>query len=494
MVTDSATRSTATRTATHRAVSEVDVAIVGAGFAGIGAALQLSRRGQESFIVLERADDVGGTWRDNTYPGVACDIPSHLYSLSFAPKPDWSHRFAPGAEIQDYLRSCAQEIAANLRLRSDVEEARWNGTHWIVRTSTGTVRAKVLVLAAGRLTEPRIPSGIDAFNGPVFHTARWDHDVDLAGARVGVVGTGASAVQVIPPIAKTAAHLTVFLRSAPYIVPREDREFSTEELKLFRADPTVPAAMRAETFTEMERGIAARHLVPEALEAVRRRALEHLTTHVPDPRLRATLTPDYEIGCKRILYSDEFYPALGRDNVSVAPAVHSFEGRTALAADGSRHDLDVVVLATGFHATRQPYARRVVGRDGLTLDAAWSEGMVSHASTVVHGFPNLFVLDGPNAALGHNSALHVIESQLGYLLGALDHLASAESVLEVSQAAQQEYTAQVDSMAAESVWLRGGCSSWYVDERNGRLTLLWPDTAEEFRRRNGSFDPAPFLV
>ncbi|WP_432561280.1 flavin-containing monooxygenase [Kineococcus sp. SYSU DK003] len=477
-------------------MTHVEVAVVGAGFAGLGAALRLARSGRRDFVVLERAAQVGGTWRDNTYPGVACDVPSHLYSFSFAPKPDWSRVFAPGAEIQQYLRERAAEVAGNLRLGCEVLAARWSGGRWRLETTTGPVTAQVLVLAAGRLTAPRIPDlpGLQEFGGPVFHTARWDHDVDLAGLRVGVVGTGASAVQVVPQLVGRAAHVTVFQRSAAWIVPRQDRAYEPGELALFARDPGVQAADRARTFADMERGLAARRLVPDALDALRRKASEHLAAQVGDPALRAALTPDYEIGCKRVLLSDEFYPALTGPEATLVPAAVSSVGPGLVeAGDGSRHALDALVLATGFHSTRQPYAERVAGRDGVSLAQAWADGMVSHASTVVHGFPNLFVLDGPNASLGHNSAVHVIESQLGYLLGALEHLETVGGPLEVSLAAQQAYTAQIDAMAGASVWLRGRCSSWYVDERTGRLTLLWPDTATEFRRRNGSFDPAPFL-
>ncbi|GAB3464522.1 NAD(P)/FAD-dependent oxidoreductase [Kineococcus endophyticus] len=481
---------------TH-AAPVLDVAVVGAGFAGLGTAIQLARRGRESFVVLERADDVGGTWRDNTYPGVACDVPSHLYSFSFAPDPGWSRVFAPGAEVQRYLRACAREVTDHLRLGCEVLDAAWDarGEHWSLTTSTGPVRARVLVLAAGRLTEPRIPDvpGLGEFGGPVVHTSRWDHGLDLTGRRVGVVGTGASAVQVVPELAGRAAHVDVFQRSAAWIVPRGDRPFSPAERAGFARDPETARRLREDVFTDMERGLAARRLDPGALEALRRSATEHLQAQVTDPGLRAALTPDYEIGCKRVLLSDEFYPALGRPDVRLVPsAVRSVAPGSVTTADGRRHALDVLVLATGFHSTVQPYAARVTGRDGRTLAQAWEGGMVSHASTVVHGFPNLFVLDGPNASLGHNSAVHVIESQVGYLLGALDHLAATARPLEVSLPAQRRYTEEVDAMAADSVWLRGGCSSWYVDARSGRLTLLWPDTASEFRRRNGTFHPAPF--
>ncbi|BBH69884.1 monooxygenase [Actinoplanes sp. OR16] len=464
----------------------VDVVVVGAGLAGIGAAIELARRG-ESFVVLERADDVGGTWRDNTYPGVACDVPSHLYAFAHSPNPSWSRAYAPGHEIQSYLRGLAARpsVAPHIRLGHEVTSAVYTPSgRWEVTTPRGAFRSRVLVLAAGRLTAPRMPD-VSTFTGAAFHTARWDHGVKLDGARIGVVGTGASAIQVVPELAGRAEHLTVFARSAPYVIPRNDHAHAA-------ADAAEMLRIREEAFTGLEQGIAARRREPAALAELRARALGHLAAQVPDPALRARLTPDYEVGCKRILLSDTFYPALGRDDVTVVGALESLDGPTAVAADGHRADLDVLVFATGFHTTQQPYAALVTGRDGRRLSDAWAAGMVSHASTVVHGFPNMFILDGPNAALGHNSAVHVIESQLSYLVGALDHLARHDGPLEVTEQAQAAYTRDIDAMAARTVWLRGGCTSWYVDPRSGRLTLLWPSTATEFRNRNGHFDPAPF--
>lgn len=477
--------------------ADVDVVVIGAGIAGIGAAIELAARG-ESFVVLERASEVGGTWRDNTYPGVACDIPAHLYTFAHSPNPSWSRRFAPGSEIQRYLRDLAArpEVAAHLRLGHEMTSAVFDEATggWEVTTTRGRFRGRVLVLAAGRLTEPRTPAlpGLDGFDGPVFHSARWDHTVDLTGKRVGVVGTGASAVQIVPELAGRARRVTVFARSAPYVIPRDDRPHSAGELRSFRDDPGAVRRLREEIFTGMERGIAARRRRRTAQAELRDLALGHLAAQVSDPALRARLTPDYEVGCKRVLLSDAFYPALGRDDVDLAGALERLDGRTAVASDGSRAELDALVLATGFHTTRQPYAERVRGRGGLLLSQAWERGMVSHASTAVHGFPSMFVLDGPNATLGHNSAVHVIESQLAYLAGALDHLARHPGPLEVTARAQEDYTREIDAMAAETVWLRGGCTNWYVDKRSGRLTLIWPGSAAAFRERNGHFDPAPY--
>ncbi len=478
----------------------VAVAILGAGFGGLGMAIRLARAGRDSFLVLERADDVGGTWRDNTYPGVACDIPSQLYSFSFRPYPGWSRTFAPGAEILAYLRRAADEegLGDRLRLGTAVLDATWSGDeqHWRVRTNHGTCTADVLVTAAGRLSEPRLPdiAGLADFPGPVVHSARWPEDLDLSGARVGVVGTGASAVQLVPHLARSAAEVVVFQRSAPWVLPRDDRPVPPAERRALAADPSQGRALRAALFTEAEAGFAARLGASADLDALRARALAHLHDQVPDPTLRAWLTPDYEIGCKRVLFSQEYYPALASDHVTLVPAaLTAVDGARAAAGDGSAHDLDALVLATGFQATRPPFAHRVHGGGGHSLAAHWADGMTSYASTVVTGFPNLFVLNGPNASLGHSSAIDMLETQIGYVLGALDHLdARGGGAIEVRPEAEAAYTRELDATAAATVWLTGGCTSWYRDEASGRLTLLWPGTATSFRERNGTFDPAPF--
>jgi cation diffusion facilitator CzcD-associated flavoprotein CzcO len=476
-------------------VEHVDTVIVGAGFAGIGAGIRLSRLGETSFVVLERASAVGGTWRDNVYPGVACDIPSHLYSFSFAPKDDWSRFFAPGSEIQDYLLDCAREIDDRIRLDTDVLEMRWLAAErrWSVRTSAGDYSCRTLVIAAGRLSEPRMPeiAGLDSFPGAVFHSSRWRGDIELAGKRVGVVGTGASAVQIVPELAATAAGVVLFQRTAPYVVPRDDAEYSERDILNFRNDPAAREGLRSELFWALEAGFAARVGTPGYIDELRDRALGHLSGQVADPALRAKLTPAYEVGCKRVLLSDDFYPAVAGGAVSLEPsALARVDGPTVTGASGTGYDLDLLVFATGFESTRPPFARRVFGRDGASLDDAWRDGMVAYNSTTVHGFPNLFVIDGPNASLGHNSAIVMIEAQIDYLLGALR---TGAEVLEVSVDAQNAYVAELDARAASTVWLEGGCESWYVDERSGRLTLLWPDFAYAFRDRLAEFDRGDYV-
>ncbi|MBF4461774.1 MULTISPECIES: flavin-containing monooxygenase [unclassified Rathayibacter] len=480
--------------------TEVDVVIVGAGFAGIGAATRLGRREDISFVVLERAEQVGGTWRDNTYPHVSCDIPSHLYSFSFAPEPDWSALYAPGAEIQAYLERVVDRegLGPRLRLGTEMLEAAFDESRqrWHVRTSTGDVSAAVLVVCAGRLSEPRLPSlpGLDGFGGPVFHSARWRHDVELDGARVGIVGSGASAVQILPHLAERAAEVVLFQRSAPYVVPRRNRDYTLQERRTLARAPGALQRLRDELFWRAELGFAGRVGVPAAVEGLRSEALGHLAAHVADPQLRAMLTPDYEIGCKRVLLSDDYYPALTQPHVRVVPSpLRRVTATAAIGDDGEPHKVDVLVFATGFHSTRPPFARRIRGRDGLLLAERWSGGMTAYDSLAVHGFPNLFVVNGPNASLGHNSAVHMIESQIEYVLAALDHLADARgTVLEVSAEAEAASVARVDALSADTVWTNGGCESWYLDAESRRLTLIWPDFAFAFRERLARVDPSAY--
>jgi cation diffusion facilitator CzcD-associated flavoprotein CzcO len=481
-------------------MTRTSVAIVGAGFAGLGMAMALRRAGRDDFLVLERGAAVGGTWRDNTYPGVACDVPSHLYGFAARPNPGWSATFAPGAEIRSYLEDVAdrENLGARLRLRTPMLGAQWDERTGVWRIDTGEdeIEADSLVLACGRLTEPYVPpiAGLETFPGPIFHSARWDHDVDTAGARVAVVGTGASAVQLVPELAASAASVTLFQRTPAWIVPRGGGAYTDEQRRRFAEHPGELARLRADLYAEGEARFASRAGDAAASAAARQVALAHLEAQIADPGLRAALTPDYEFGCKRVLLSDAFYPAVASEVVTLVPAaLASVEGGALVAENGARHEADVLVLATGFAASEQPYAALVRGEDGTTLADHWAEGMTSFASTVVAGFPNLFVLNGPNASLGHNSAVLMSEEQSGYVVRALAlRDRRPDGVLRTRPAAEEGYTAEIAAAAASTPWLNGGCRNWYVDERSGRLTLLWPGTVQAFRDRLAAADGSEF--
>jgi cation diffusion facilitator CzcD-associated flavoprotein CzcO len=345
----------------------VRVAIVGAGFAGLGAALRLRAEGEDSYVVIERAPAVGGTWRDNTYPGVACDVPAHLYCFSFLPNPWFSRRFAPGAEIRAYLEHAADPIRDHLRLSTNVDAATWVDNQWELTTSAGPVSADVLVLAAGRLTAPRIPDVPGRFEGPIFHSSRWDHSVALDGRRVAVVGTGASGIQLLPAVTRRARSVVVMQRSAPYILPRDDAPYTSRARTRFAKHPDELADLRADLFARAEMLYDARVGDLEARHNARWQALQHLADHVPDPSLRTRLTPDYEFGCKRVLYSSQYYLAAAAPHVTVTGSLAGFDPEAVLT-DSGRYEADVVILATGFHTARQPYARFVRGRTQRTLD------------------------------------------------------------------------------------------------------------------------------
>lgn len=473
----------------------VDVLVVGAGFSGLGAAIRLAQEGFDDLVVLERGPDVGGTWRDNSYPGAACDVPSHLYSYSFALNPDWSRAFSPQGEIYDYIRKVTHEAGVREKIRFgvdvtsvDYDESRGR---WTVRTSEEEYDARVVVLGVGALCEPRLPEidGVGDFAGPVFHTARWDHSVTLADKRVAVIGTGASAIQVVPSIAPTVAHLDVYQRTAPWVLPRMDRQYPRFERSLYRRVPGLQRAVRALQYASREFQVVGLTRTRAALAPIKALGRAHLAMQVRDRALRARLTPHFEIGCKRILLSNTWYPALTRDNVDVVTEqiTRVTEGGI-VTGDGTEHPADVLVVATGFHVTDSPFFERVRGTDGRTLADKWqSEGMEAYKGTTVAGYPNLFVLVGPATGLGHSSMIYMIESQLNYLVDALRTMRDRDlQTVEVRAAVQDAYNRELRDSTGETVWVTG-CRSWYLDDK-GNAPAVWPDYTFTFRNQTREFD------
>jgi cation diffusion facilitator CzcD-associated flavoprotein CzcO len=476
--------------------------IIGTGFAGVGLATKLKRRGYDDFIMIERADDVGGTWRDNRYPGAACDVPSHLYSYSFALKSDWSRVFAPAPEIWEYIRQCARDegLLSHIHFNTTLLEASWDESSalWRVVTSNGEYTADVVVTAMGHLADEKYPAieGIESFTGEKFHSARWAHDAQLDGKRIAVVGSGASAVQIIPEMAKIAGQLVVFQRSAPYVIPRPDRAYTEAEKRRFARDPESMEALRSEMFWGMENNYAQRRAIPRSIHEAYKVANGHREAQVSDPDILAKVTPDYEIGCKRVLISDVYYPALQAPNVQIeAAALEKVDGKTLISTAGNAYEVDAVIFATGFEAIEPPFAPLIHGRGGQSLSEYWSQGMQALDSTTVTGFPNLFIMNGPNTGLGHNSVIFVIESQIDYINGALQYMSEqGATVLEARPEAEADYVDAVSDRAAGTVWLNGGCKNWYVDYRTNRLTVTWPDFAYAFRDSNGEFVPEHYLT
>ena len=476
--------------------------VVGAGFAGLCAAIRLQEDGETDFLVIEKGADVGGTWRDNTYPGAACDVPSQLYSFSFAPNPDWTSSYSPQPEIQAYLRRVADRAGVLDRFVFDtvMEHAAWDDAdqHWVVRTSAGTLRSSTLIVGAGGLSEPKLPDieGIGDFRGETFHSARWDHDVDLAGKRVAVIGTGASAIQIVPELQKVVAHLDVYQRTAPYVIPRNDRTYTRVERKLFRWVPALQKAYRTGIYWGKEALVPGFTVNAKLALPAKKLALGNLARGVKDPGLRARLTPTFEIGCKRILISNSYYPAVASPNVElITDPIARVTADGVVTADGAEHPVDVLVIATGFHTTELPIAERIHGRNGATLTATWRDGgMAAYKGTTVHGFPNLFMIVGPNTGLGHSSMVFIIESQVEYIRDAvrtmgLHRYASIEPLAE----AQQEWNDKLQRRMSRTVWNTGGCSSWYLDA-HGRNTVLWPRTTVAFRQALSEFDVAAYDV
>jgi cation diffusion facilitator CzcD-associated flavoprotein CzcO len=474
--------------------TETEVLIVGAGFSGLGAAMALLEEGQTDFVVIERAEALGGTWRDNTYPGCACDIPSFLYSYSGEQNPDWTHAFAPQAEILDYMRAVAgrHRLEPHIRyghelLAADYEEDR---QRWAVRTSAGDFTARVLISAVGALADPVNPQldGLERFRGHAFHSARWDHEHELSGRRVAVIGTGASAIQFVPEIVDRVDRLTVFQRTPPWVMPRVNPPIPSAWRRAFRRGPRLQRAVREAVFALFESfHFGFQH--PAAGRLAQRRALGNIERNVTDPGLRAKLTPNYALGCKRVLGSDTWYPALCRANVDVVTDPIATVTEDAIVdAAGVHHAVDTIIFGTGFRVTDPPIAGRIRGRDGRSLADSWQGSMQAHLGIAVHGFPNMVMLLGPNTGLGHNSVLLMIEAQLGYLRRLLRYRAShGLATVEPTADAQARFVADVDRGTRGSVWTAGGCVSWYLD-RTGRNSTLWPGSVRAYRRRLARFE------
>jgi cation diffusion facilitator CzcD-associated flavoprotein CzcO len=479
-------------------ITTVDIAIIGAGFSGLGTAVQLRRQGIEDFVVLERHDDVGGTWWANTYPGCACDVPSHLYSFSFAPNPDWSQTYSPQAEIRAYLQRCADEhdLYRSIRLGTTVTDAAWDDEtgRWTVQTSGGTVSARVLIAGMGPLTEPSIPElpGIERFEGKVFHSARWDHDHDVTGERVAAVGTGASAIQFVPAIQPKVAKLHVFQRSAPWVMPHPNRRITDVERRLYRRVPALQKAIRAGVYAGRELFVLGFVKNPKLMRVAEAISRKHMREQISDPALLEAVTPDYTIGCKRILPSNRWYPALGKPNVElVAHGIREVRERSIVAEDGVEREIDTIIFGTGFQVTDMPIGHWVRGRDGAKLVDAWGGSPRAHLGSTIAGFPNLFVLLGPNTGLGHSSMVYMIESQINHVIDALRVMQErGAGIAEVKPAAQAAYNAELDAKMAGTVW-SSGCASWYIDA-SGRNATLWPDWTWRFRQRARRFDPAHY--
>ena len=477
----------------------VDIAIVGSGFAGLGAAHRLKQAGIEEFAILERAEDVGGTWWANTYPGCQCDVASHLYSFSFAPNPDWTRTYSMQPEIQAYLRRTAEQLGLvpYIRFGHEVRHATWDeeAKLWRLETPAGPLTARVVVGGQGGLSEPRVPDipGRESFEGPSFHSAAWDHTVDLAGKRVAVLGTGASAIQIVPSIQPEVGQLKVFQRTPPWVIPHTDRPTTRIERALYRRFPALQRMVRRNIYLMREWLIFPMAKKPGLLKPLERRALAHMRRAVKDPELREKLTPRYRIGCKRILPSNKWYPALAEPNVDVVTeGIAEVRPNGIVASDGTLHEVDVIVYATGFHVTDIPFAKRVTGRAGRTLHEVWNGSPQAYKGTVVPGFPNMFFLLGPNTGLGHNSIVYMIEAQIRYLVDALETMGEHDlHAVEVKQEAFAVWNDAIQRRMPPTVWNSGGCASWYIDA-NGRNTTIWPDWTWRFRRLTREFDLAAY--
>lgn len=473
----------------------VDVVIIGAGFAGLGMGIKLKMQGDESFVILEKANEIGGTWRDNTYPGCGCDIPSLLYSYSFEPNPSWSRSFSRQGEILEYIKHCKKKykMTPHIRFNSEVTEARFDKSlgRWKVRDQQGNqYRARLLVSAAGPFNAPFIPDlkGRDDFEGESFHSLYWNHDYDLSGKRVAVVGTGASAIQFIPEIANQVKSLHVFQRTAPYIVPKPDEEITEKSQRRFKRFPAYQRFWREFIYWFLEYQGQSQYADNKIRAKRKQVALEHLHNQIQDEDLRKKLTPDYEFGCKRVLISENYYPTLQQDNVElIAEAVREILPNGIVSSQGEKREVDVIIYGTGFYTTSFPKLYQLLGLSGRNLFDIFNErGPAGYLGVAVTDFPNLMLVVGPNSGLGHNSIIHMMESQFNYILDYFKHLKktpSSNSYLDLKPSVQEAFNEEIQAKLSKMVWSNGRCNSYYLQNHDGKNTSIWPGSTVKYRKR-----------
>jgi cation diffusion facilitator CzcD-associated flavoprotein CzcO len=477
--------------------TETDVVIIGTGFSGLGMGIRLRQAGLENFVILEQSDGVGGTWRDNHYPGVACDVPSHLYSYSFEPNPRWSRLFAEQREILAYLNHCADkyDVRSHIHFQSEVNKAVFDQRRgmWELTTAAGRVyRARVFINASGGLSRPSYPDirGAASFEGKAIHTARWDHTYPLEGKSVAVIGTGASAIQLVPKIAKRVQHLSLFQRTPPWVMPKPDMAINAKQKQRLADHPWMQRTIRRAIYWVMEaRVFGITNMVPSMQARSEVTARKFIATQVKNPELRAKLTPNYTIGCKRMLISNDYYPALERPNVEVVTeGIAEIRAHSIVTNDGKEHPVDAIVYATGFEAAESVAPFEVRGRGGRELSEVWRDGAEAYLGATVAGFPNFFMLVGPNTGLGHNSMVYMIESQLQYVMDSLRQMRERKvDTVEIKRTIQDDYNKRLSDRLSKTVWATGGCVSWYRT-RTGKNTTLWPGFTFEFRHRTKRFD------
>ena len=481
----------------------LSVVIVGAGFGGIAAAIAARREGVQDITLLERGERVGGVWEHNTYPGIACDVPSHLYEFSFAPNQDWTRRYSPGHEIRDYAERLARDhgILESVRFGADVAHAAFDeeARRWTVELADGeTLTADVLITACGQLHEPAIPAlpGIERFAGRAFHSARWDHAHDLTGRTVAVVGTGASAIQFVPRVAEQAAHTTVFQRSAPWVIPKADAAFGPRTRALYRRVP-LPRVYRRMYWAMFESLVPALTRDPERRGRIMGRAIRGLATVQRfaqlrgDRRLIAATRPTSEPGCKRLCITSEWYPTMRRPDVDlVTDPIAGVVPQGLMTESGTLYPADTIIYGTGFRATELLAPLTLTGRGGVTLEEAWADGAEAYLGMTIPAFPNLFLVYGPNTNHGTGSVIATHEAQMAYLRDALRLLRGGAEVLEVRREAHARFQAEMAQRTARTVWA-SGCSNWYVNAA-GRVTNNWPGYNDEYRRRVARLEPSDY--